>query len=171
LDILFVGLNPAKGSNDNRHYFSVNQAFWNQLFEAELITQPVNKQIADDIVFGGNNLNFDNWEYGITDLVTEYAESDSRKIAPTSEHCRRLIIDVEKFKPKAVVLLHGKVISNLCTYIGKNIPKANTGQMGQLIENCKTEFFNIAFPHGNTISTVKKVARYLELKKELLKLD
>ncbi|MFT6210117.1 MAG: hypothetical protein ACJATE_000723, partial [Bacteroidia bacterium] len=75
LDILFVGLNPAKGSNDNRHYFSVNQAFWNQLFEAELITQPVNKQIADDIVFGGNNLNFDNWEYGITDLVTEYAES------------------------------------------------------------------------------------------------
>ncbi|MFT6210681.1 MAG: hypothetical protein ACJATE_001302 [Bacteroidia bacterium] len=81
------------------------------------------------------------------------------------------MIDVEKFKPKAVVLLHGKVISNLCTYIGKNIPKANTGQMGQLIENCKTEFFNIAFPHGNTISTVKKVARYLELKKELLKLD
>jgi len=34
LDILFIGLNPAKGSSENRHYFSVKPAFWNQLYDA-----------------------------------------------------------------------------------------------------------------------------------------
>lgn len=47
LDILFVGLNPAKGSSYNCHYFSVNQAFWNQLYDAGLITARIDKASAD----------------------------------------------------------------------------------------------------------------------------
>lgn len=171
LDILFVGLNPAKGSNDNGHYFSVNQAFWNQLYDAELIKRPIDKLIADNIIFGSTSLNFNNWQYGITDLVTKYAESDSSKIAPTNDDCTKLLNDIQKFKPKTAILLHGKVLSNLCDYLGRTTPKANTGKLGQLIKNCKTEFYNIAFPHGNAISSVDKVIRYKELKKELLKLN
>lgn len=54
LDILFVGLNPANGSDDHGHYFSVNQAFWNQLYKAGLITENVDKLCADDEIFGNN---------------------------------------------------------------------------------------------------------------------
>jgi G:T/U-mismatch repair DNA glycosylase len=79
LDILLVGLNPAKGSSRNRHYFSVNQAFWNQLYDAGLITTHIDKSRADEIVFGSTHINFQGWWYGITDLITDMTESDSKK--------------------------------------------------------------------------------------------
>lgn len=44
-DILFVGLNPAKGSSDNLHYFSINQAFWNRLYDAGLIIARVDNSL------------------------------------------------------------------------------------------------------------------------------
>jgi hypothetical protein len=58
LDILFVGLNPAEGSSRNGHYFSVNQAFWNQLYEAGLITKFADKLNADNLIFGSNKYNY-----------------------------------------------------------------------------------------------------------------
>lgn len=90
LDILFVGLNPAKGSSRNRHYFSVNQAFWNQLLESNLITKHIDKSIADERIFGDNKINYNNWNYGITDLITEIAESNSAKIKPQHDDLVRL---------------------------------------------------------------------------------
>lgn len=71
LDILFVGLNPARGSSQNGHYFSVNASFWNQLNEAGLITEFIDKGIADEIVFGSTCININEYQYGITDLVQE----------------------------------------------------------------------------------------------------
>ena len=160
LDILFVGLNPAKGSSVNRHYFSVNQSFWNQLFDSGLIKQYVDKSVADTIVFGSTSINRNNWSYGITDLVTRIAESDSTKIHPTQSDCERLHNSIIKFEPRVVVLLHGKVLDNYLPYLGKPIPISNSGKMGNLIKNHKTMFFNIAFPHGNTIPSIEKVKHY-----------
>jgi len=170
LDILFVGLNPTKGSNDNRHYFSVNQAFWNQLFAAELISQPVDKLVADDIVFGRTHLNFSHWEYGITDLVTQYAESDSSKIEPTTKDCIKLIKDIEEYKPKTAVILHSKVLSKLFNFLDKTIPNSNSGKLGRVVKKCNTQFFNIAFPHGNSIASIDKINRYKELKHFIINL-
>jgi len=51
LDIMFVGLNPAKGSSENGHYFSVRQAFWEQLYKSGIITGNIDKLIADEYVF------------------------------------------------------------------------------------------------------------------------
>jgi G:T/U-mismatch repair DNA glycosylase len=118
LHILFIGLNPAKGSSDNRHYFSVNQAFWNQLYDSGLISTKVNKLIADEIVFGSNAINFNSWNYGITDLVTEYAESDSGKIKPEVTDCERLKATILKFAPKVAILIHKKVTRNFLAYLG-----------------------------------------------------
>ncbi len=159
LDILFIGLNPAKGSSENRHYFSVNQAFWNQLFDAGLITKEINKSKADERIFGDNNLNYKNWNYGITDLIPYIAESNSSKIKPTDEDLARLVQNIILYKPKTVVLLHGKVLDKF-----KNGEKTNTGKIGKLIKNCDTMFFNIAFPHGNAINSERKVERYIELR-------
>jgi hypothetical protein len=168
LDILFVGLNPAKGSSDNRHYFSVNQAFWNQLFDAGLITKKIDKLKADRIVFGSNDINFRGWSFGITDLITEVAESDSRKIDPTEDDCRRLEREISQYQPKTVILLHGKVTKTFMPYLGVKPVRANHGQIGQIIDNCPTMFYSIAFPHGNNIPSIKKVEKYKAVKNYLI---
>lgn len=168
LDILFVGLNPAKGSSRNRHYFSVNQAFWDQLYRAGLISKCVDKMSADEVVFGSNEINFDHWSFGITDLITEIAESDSRKINPTRQNCIRLEEVIGQYEPRAVVLLHGKVVKHLFQYLSRSIPQTNTGYQGRLLPDCTTDFFTIAFPHGNSIRSDEKISRYVELKNHLI---
>ena len=170
LDILFVGLNPAKGSSDNRHYFSVNQAFWNQLYDAGLITKKVDKSYADTVIFGSYKHNFNSWSYGITDLIFEIAESNSTLIKPNNDHAERLIETVQEYEPLVIILLHGKVLDTVLKYLGGQIPSANSGELGELIPACSSNFFNIAFPHGNTITSSDKIKRYKEVKEYLLKL-
>ncbi len=171
LDILFVGLNPAKGSSRNRHYFSVSSAFWNQLYDSGLLTSKVDKSSADDIVFRTTESNSHNWSYGVTDLVKEIAESDSSRIRPTRQHCEALKREILEFHSRVVVLLHGKVITAFLPFLGHSIPSANVGRIGALIEGCTTMFFGIAFPHGNAISAAQKVAQYRAIERYLLDLD
>ncbi len=168
LDILFVGLNPAKGSSDNRHYFSVNLAFWNQLYNSGLITSPVDKMEADYLIFGNNNLNFNNSNYGITDLITEIAESDSKKIKPSRNDVKRLIETINKYQPRIVIILHSKVLSALYRYLGKESPSSNHGYLGKLINQSNSLFYAIAFPHGNTIKSSEKIENYKEVKARLV---
>jgi G:T/U-mismatch repair DNA glycosylase len=164
LDILFVGLNPATGSSRNKHYFSVNQAFWNQLLKSGLITEYLDKSIADSIIFGSTKLNYKKWNYGITDLVTEIAESDSSKIKPKEADSVRLEKLIKELRPKTVVILHRKVLTKFSKYLGQIPPKSNTGKLGKIIKSSDTTFFNIAFPHGNSITSEEKNKRYIELK-------
>jgi len=164
LDILFVGLNPAKGSSENGHYFSVKQSFWNQLQKAGLITEHIDKMIADDIVFGSTIKNVNNWNYGITDLITEIAESDSRRINPTTNDCIRLEKLIKELNPLTVVLLHSKVLKKFTKYLSINQPKANSGKMGKIINGSNSFFYNIAFPHGNAIADELKIDKYNDLK-------
>lgn len=108
LDLLFVGLNPARGSSRNRHFFSVNQAFWNQLYQSGLITAPVDKASADTIVFGGTRVNCQGWSYGITDLVTAVAESDSRRVKPSRADCMCLENAIRRYSPRPITTLKTK---------------------------------------------------------------
>ena len=167
LDILFVGLNPAEGSSRKGHYFSVNQAFWNQLFDASLITKRVDKLVADQVVFGGTEVNCNHWQYGITDLLPSIAESDSRKVRPTKDDCCMLVNTIEKFAPRTVVLVHSKVVKHLCRHLGIRQFPTNCGGVGSIINKVKTKFFCIAFPHGNTIFAREKVEKYSELRQFL----
>ncbi len=168
LDILFVGLNPAKGSSENGHYFSVKQSFWNQLYKSGLITEQIDKLIADDVVFGSTEINTNKWNYGITNLITEVAESDSRKINPTNQDCIKLDKLIKEIKPLSVVFLHGKVLKNITKYLNINKPNANSGKMGKIINGSNTVFYNIAFPHGNAIADELKIEKYKELKEFIL---
>ncbi len=166
LDVLFVGLNPANQSSNKGHYFSTNPAFWNQLFDSGLITRPVNMNVADDQVFGSTSINANHWEFGITDLVNFHAESNSTKVNPTTENCIELMQTIIEFEPKIVVLLHSKVIKSFVEkYIGRRCTKY--GNLGQLINGCKTVFFNVPFPHGNAITSDVKVKLYRQIKDTL----
>lgn len=163
LDILFVGLNPAGGSSDRGHYFSVNQSLWNQLYDSGLITERIDKSEADVTVFGSTLINRNNWSYGITDLLPHIAESNSRVIKPSTQDCSRLKSEIVKYRPKTVILLHGKVLDSFLGYLGLDVPGANTGKLDRLIDGSESMFFNIAFPHGNGISSAEKVNRYREV--------
>lgn len=168
LDILFVGLNPATGSSRNGHYFSVNSAFWNQLYESGLIIRKVHKISADDVVFGTTEVNCNGWSYGITDLVPTLAESDSRKVKPGPKHCASLIEDIVVFQPKVVILLHSQVRRALSQYL--SLPEPLDGKLGRWSsEHINTEFFAIPFPHGNAISSSYKIALYEEVRLFLLR--
>ena len=171
LDILFVGLNPARISNMKGHYFSVKQSFWKQLYQGGLISEDVNKDYADDLIFGSNQFNFNQWNYGITDLVTHIAESNSTKVEPTIADCKALQDVILQYKPLTVVILHSKVLKEfVSSFIGARRYPSNSGKMGRLLKGCNSVFYNIAFPHGNGISDVDKIKRYQELKNDILEM-
>ena len=100
LDVLFVGLNPANTSSRKGHYFSTKPAFWNQLYDAGLITKPVNMDEADDEVFGSCNVNYNHWEYGVTDLGNFLAQSNSSEVKPTIQNCIELYETIKKYGTK-----------------------------------------------------------------------
>jgi len=162
LDVLFIGVNPAKGSSRKGHYFSVNAAFWNQLFDSGLIVERVDKNVADEIVFGSNRVNRAGLNYGVTDLVPKWAESASSKITPSNEDCRALVKSIKRHKPKVAVLLHSKVRRALEAHL-KVLTDVEYGQLGRIIPGLATEFFSVPFPHGNAITTETKVGKYREI--------
>ena len=170
LDILFVGLNPAKGSNDNHHYFSVNQSFWKQLTESGLLNESISKDTADITVFGSNNINYKGWCYGITDLVTEIAESNSRNVKIEDKHCIKLFEDIRTYNPKVVIFLHQKATKTFLKFLHHSPQKANCGCLGKIIPDCDSMIFSIGFPHGSSIPSIEKVAKYIEVKEYINKL-
>ena len=167
LHILFVGLNPAVGSSRNKHYFSVNQAFWNQLYDADLIISRVDKSNADTLIFGNTTNNHKAWEYGITDLIPTLAESDSGKVVVIQENCKALANLIREYSPKTVILLHSKVCRHFLKFLGHSVPASNSGLLGKLIPNCQTQFFDIAFPHGNPITSERKIENYRKVRSYL----
>src|SRR5690242_16545855 len=116
--------------------------------QSGLIISPVDKSHADEIIFGGTSHNFHGWSFGITDLVTEIAESDSHQIKPSVKDCQVLSDLIKKLSPKVAMLLHRKVVEYLLLFVGYSLPHPNSSQVGAIIANCPTMFFNIAFPHG-----------------------
>lgn len=165
LDVLFVGLNPAVISNQKGHYFSVKQSLWNQLYKSGLILQEVDKDNADELIFGNTELNVEHLNFGITDLVTDVADSNSGNVEPTEADCKKLEQTIRKCNPRVVIILHSKILKNfIFRYLKAGKYSSNSGEMGRLLNNCKTVFYNIAFPHGNAISDEAKITRYREVK-------
>lgn len=73
-----------------------------------------------------------------------------------------------RYEPKVVVLLHQKVVKEFLKFVGKRVPPANAGKLGQILDNCNSMFFAVAFPHGNTFATDEKVTKYIEIRDYLL---
>lgn len=164
LDILFVPLNPANGSDDNGHYFSVNQAFWNQLLASGLITENVDKLYADDEIFGKNEKNYKGWFYGITDLVPNIVNSNGKDINPSDDDCKYLKEKIKKNAPKVVVFLHSKVKKSFLAYMGVKFDKNKYGKIGRIIENCSTMFYVVPFPIDSHHDKETKIGYYKAIK-------
>lgn len=162
LDVLFVGKNPSETSSRHGHYFSTKPQLWDQLFESGLITHPVDMMSADEIVFGSNKINCDGWRYGITDLVPEWAESHSRRVPITDEHCRRLTSTIQQCMPRAVVLMHHDVRRSIATHLNAQVSR-EYGRVGRWLTGSDSEFFCVPFPHGSRYSKQMIVDVYSQL--------
>tara|TARA_B100000131_G_C17797626_1_gene484060 strand:- start:36 stop:605 length:570 start_codon:yes stop_codon:yes gene_type:complete len=168
LDILFIALNPPEESNKKGHYFSVKQSLWNQLYKSGLISEIVDKEIADEQVFGSNKLNYNNWQYGIIDLVPDIVKTDGAKVKPTDDHVKKLIENICYYKPKIALIIEYKVRDKIYK---KGIPM-DTGYIGRILEEdyeCKTEFFLIPFPHGDSVKHDIKIDLYKKVKQFIKK--
>ena len=110
MDILFVPLNPPEVSNRNRHYFLRNRSFWNLLYDAGLIVEPVADILAaDDLVFGSQGINYHNAVFGITDLNRTVVETKSSKVKADGTHVKRILSILGNHPTKVLCLIHSKV--------------------------------------------------------------
>jgi hypothetical protein len=134
-----------------------------------LIIKPVDRDNADDIVFGSNNVSYNGWSYGITDLVTGWAVSNSRTVHPTPDDCQQLLKNIKRYQPRVIVILHYKVQKSLKQCFKLQLSNGNYGQLGYWLgEGIKSEVFSVPFPHGNRIPKQDKVALYKQIKNYLI---
>ena len=165
LDLLFIALNPPVQSNMNGHYFSgKGSTFFKQLYESRLIRENIDRENADELVFGGTKYNYKNWNFGVIDLLPRIEETDSTKIRVKKEHVDLLFSRIVTYKPKYVCIIHSKVMKAIKEYAGIDL---SYGLNGKVIENCDTIFFCNYFPNGNSIRTSKKLEIYDKIKSEI----
>lgn len=153
MDLFFVALNAPEESNNKGHWFSHNLSFWNLLFDAGIITSPINNALEGDVkVFGSNSSNYDNWIIGVTDLNREVVQTDSKGVSTTNEQVKRILEILNSKKVKRLVLMHSKVATE---FEEANLIKRNFandinvyGKVGQYKD---TEIFQVPF-HNARIS-------------------
>jgi len=167
LDVLFIALNPPKQSNSNGHYFSGKTSrFFYLLHNSGLITQAVDKSIADDEIFGNNTLNFKNSNFGVIDIVPNIVETKSSKVKVTIEHIDSLVEIIKKYKPKIVCIIHSKVLKAI-NRSKETVNKLTFESNSKLLKDCETLFFFNYFPNGNNKPDSIKLKKFREIK-ELL---
>ena len=165
LDVLFVGLNPATASAERQHYFSTTVHFWNRLYDSGLITRALGCRnldgYADELVFGQTTCNAHNWSYGITDLVRTVVETNSRNVKPMPEDCKAFCDNIRTIRPRAVVLMGGKVYDSFIRYcrLSRKVSK-EYGNKGRLMAGCGTTFFYVPFPTSSRLNKVEMARLY-----------
>ena len=166
LDVLFVGLNPPAQSNEHKHYFSGKQSrFFDLLIKSGLIISPVDKGIADTLVFGGIDLNYHLANFGVVDLNTDFVETRGAKVPVKKAHLDQLIEHIRTYQPRIVCVIHSKVRdafnqSSRSDLIGH----LEYGACGAIIRDCPSIFFLNYFPNGNAIPDKEKIRIFQEIK-------
>ena len=165
LDILFIALNPSVQSNNNGHYFSGKQSlFFKQMYLSGLITEKVDKLIADELIFGGNDYNYKGKNYGVIDLLPSIEETDSNKVKASLEDAELMLARIRKYKPKNVCIIHSVVMKHFKRATGIEL---KIGYNGRVLKALDTDFYCNYFPNGNNKTTEEKLDIYRLLKSNL----
>ncbi|MFX4263148.1 uracil-DNA glycosylase family protein [Pelotomaculum propionicicum] len=158
LDILFIALNPPRQSNANGHYFSGrNSRFFKQLFKSGLITENLNKLVADDLVFGGTKFNYKNKLFGVIDLKPRTEETNSNKVRVMREEVILMIDRIRRYRPRRVCIIHSEVRKQFGKMTGITL---QDGFNGKVLEGCDTDFYYNHFPNGSNIPDEVKIDIY-----------
>ena len=160
MDILFLALNAPFNSNKNKHWFSNNLSFWNVLYKAGLIAERINDKFsADEIVFGGQSINYKNLIYGVTDLNRKDVQTDSNNVKVHSNDVKRILDILDENKVGILCIVHSKVFN---MFRKVNLINLNT-KYGHVGNYQKTKIFNVPFHNA---SIPNKHNYYGILKKE-----
>ncbi len=164
LDILFVALNPPVQSNTRGHYFSGDGSrFFKLLALSGLTTTEAPKPAADEIVFGGNEINHRKSEFGVVDLVEDLVETNSGAVQSKPEHVTLLLNRIKEYHPRFVCVIHSKVRTALNESPDIS-PKLIYGNCGSVLAGSDSVFFLNYFPNGNAIPDEPKLAIFRELR-------
>lgn len=167
LDLLFVALNPPLQSNENGHWFSGKQScFFDLLFKSGLISEYVDKRVADDIVFGGTEVNLQHANYGVVDLVGNVVETNSTKVKPTKQDVDRLVARVLETHPRIVCVIHSKVRTALNRHANLARP-LEYGDCGVLLHGSSARFVLSSFPNGSNIPESQRLLIFGLMRKQL----
>lgn len=165
LGILFIALNPPMQSNNIAHYFSGKQSsFFNQLYLSGLITEDLDKTIADDLVFGGTKYNYKNKHFGVIDLIPRLEETNSSKVKAKKEDVELMIERIKKYKPRNICIIHSVVMKELKKVTGIEL---TYGYNGKALKDSNTEFYCNYFPNGNPVTKESKIKIYEKLRDTL----
>ena len=152
MDILFVALNAPEISNLNGHWLSRNLSFWNLLFDAKLITRPIfDKLTADEIVFGSQEINSNNWVFGVTDLNREIVQTNSFGVQTDYDQIKRILNILDTNEVKKMCLMHSKVIDAFENHkiIKRNVDYGLVGNYSTT-KIYKAPFHNASIPNKYT---------------------
>ena len=159
MDILFLALNAPEVSNTNAHWFSRNLSFWNLLYDAGLIIQRISSPMeGDELVFGGSQINFNHWVYGVTDLNNEVVETNSHKIKIEQRHIDRIMEILQRNKVSKLCLMHEKVGTAIKT--ANVLQDATSHRYGFIGKIGQTEVYEVPF-HNASIANKAKYYRSL----------
>jgi hypothetical protein len=110
MDILFLALNAPEISNSKAHWFSGTLSFWNVLYYAGLTTRMIfNPEKGDEAIFGGNEINYNHWVYGVTDLNREIVMTDSSRVDTNMNQVNRILGIIEENEVSKLCIMHSKV--------------------------------------------------------------
>ena len=159
MDILFVALNAPEVSNANAHWFSRNLSFWNVLFRAGLIIEPIlNPTEGDQRIFGNADINFQKQIYGVTDLNNELVETHSKNVTIEERHLDRIRKIIERNKVRKLCLMHALVGQE---FREAGLVERSTGQRYGLIGYYKaTQVYEVPF-HNASIPNKEQYYRLL----------
>jgi hypothetical protein len=132
-----------------------------------LISRSVEKEVADEIVFGSNAVNHNRSSFGVIDLVHDVVETNSGKVSPTKEHVVALLEKIRIHQPRFVCVVHSKVRRSLQRH-GKLEADLTYGYCGPVLKGCGSCFFVNYFPNGNNVSDTEKLRIFRALKERLL---
>ncbi len=154
MDILFLALNAPEVSNANAHWFTYNLSFWNLLFKAGIITQSIfDKLKGDELIFGGNELNYRNWNIGVTDLNRDIVETNSKAVPKNKAQVERILQILETTKTARLCLMHSDVAREFALHgvITRNF-KDGENTFGIVGKYIKTTIYEVPFHSGNKYS-------------------
>jgi len=153
MDLLFVALNAPEVSNANAHWFSYNLSFWNLLYRAGLITQTISDPMEGDVkVFGGAEINYENWIFGVTDLNRELVATKSNQVITDSNQVERILSILENNSVNRVCLMHFMVAEEFEKY-GTIVRNWQNGvnEFGIVGKYKSTVIYEVPFHSGNSI--------------------
>jgi hypothetical protein len=163
LDVLFIALNPPQQSHSNGHYFlGEGSRFFKLLAASGLITREIPQALADDVVFGGTEINYAKSSFGVIDLVDDLVETNSARVQVTPRHVHRLKEQILDIQPRFACVIHSKVRDGLNRHGGLS-RRLKYGWCGAILPDCDTEFLLNYFPNGNSKSATSSCSSRLRI--------